>query len=160
MPDDITPPKLANLIKPEHIMVAPPCEDRDTVVKALANLLVQSGRLTKTQMNAALKLIAAREAIGSTAIGGGVAMPHARVKFIKEALIAFALLQNGTNFKPLDGAAVRYVFLILTSQDDDAGHLALLRAITRFVKSPIHLKALASSKTVQDVYAVFKDYAS
>ena len=121
--------------------------------------LVETGRITKANASAALKLVQQRESLGSTAIGGGVALPHARVGFGDAPSVAFGLLGNGTGFKPLDGAPVRYVFLILTSKDDDALHVALLRAITKFVKDPIHLKALASCKTSEEVGAVFADYA-
>jgi mannitol/fructose-specific phosphotransferase system IIA component (Ntr-type) len=158
MPAEASVPKLPALLRAENILTDLPKEDRASVVKALMGSFIESGRVTKAHSQAALAGIAEREAIGSTAIGGGVALPHARVTFATEPVAGFALLKNGTNFKPLDGAPVRYVFLILTEKDDDAEHVALLRSITKFVKDPIHLKALASCKTPEDVHGVFKDY--
>ncbi|MCC8165684.1 MAG: PTS sugar transporter subunit IIA, partial [Planctomycetes bacterium] len=100
-----------------------------------------------------------REGLGSTAIGGGVAIPHARIGFSDEPLMAFALLRDGEGFNSLDGAPVHFVFMVLTPKDDDEAHREVLRAITYFVKRPIHLKALAGCKTSADVKSVFVDYA-
>jgi len=152
-------PGLAQLLSPESIAIDLAKEERADVIKALLSSLVAAGRLTKANSTAAAKGIAEREALGSTAIGGGVALPHARVAFAKKPILALAALRAGTGFKPLDGAPVRWVFLLLTRQDEDETHVAILRAITRFVRDPIRNKALSSCRTPAEIHAVIKDYA-
>lgn len=150
---------LASLIHEENIMVDVAGEDHATVVKTLVQNMVATGLVAKNHTSTVSRLLNEREALGSTAIGGGVAIPHARISFSSEPLLAFALLKNGDGFNSLDGAPVHFVFMVLTPKDDDESHRKVLRAITYFVKQPIHLKALSGCRTPADVKSVFQDYA-
>lgn len=150
---------LATLINEENIIVDLPSENHASVVKALVQNMVSTGTVAKNHTSTVSRLLNEREALGSTAIGGGVAIPHARIGFSEEPLIAFALLKHGDGFNSLDGAPVHFVFMVLTPKDNDDVHRGVLRAITSFVKQPIHLKALSGCKTPADVKSVFLDYA-
>ncbi|MCD8138782.1 MAG: PTS sugar transporter subunit IIA [Planctomycetaceae bacterium] len=150
---------LAELIHEENILVDLPSEEHTAVVKALVQNMVSTDLVVKANTSTVSRLLNERESLGSTAIGGGVAIPHARIGFSDEPLMAFALLHDGVGFNSLDGAPVKYVFMVLTPKDDDECHRNVLRAIIYFVKQPIHLKALAGCKTAADVKSVFTDYA-
>lgn len=150
---------LAELIYEANILVDLQSEEHSAVVKALVQNMVSTDLVAKANTSTVSRLLNEREALGSTAIGGGVAIPHARIGFSDEPLMAFALLRDGVGFNSLDGAPVHFVFMVLTPKDDDDAHRAVLRAITYFVKQPIHLKALAGCKTPADVKSVFLDYA-
>ncbi len=150
---------LAELIHEENILVDLPAEDHASVVKSLVANMVSTDLVAKANTSTVSRLLNERESLGSTAIGGGVAIPHARIGFSDEPLMAFALLHDGEGFNALDGAPVKFVFMVLTPKDDDEAHREVLRAITYFVKQPIHLKALAGCKTAADVKSVFVDYA-
>jgi mannitol/fructose-specific phosphotransferase system IIA component (Ntr-type) len=150
---------LAELINEENILVALPSEEHSAVIKALVQNMVSTDLVAKNNTSTVSRLLNEREALGSTALGGGVAIPHARIGFSEEPLMAFALLKDGVGFNALDGAPVHFVFMVLTPKDDEEIHRNVLRAITYFVKQPIHLKALAGCKTPGDVKSVFVDYA-
>ena len=158
MPD--SPSKmLAELIHEENILVDLPSEDHSVVIKSLVQNMASTGLVAKANTSTVSRLLNEREALGSTAIGGGVAIPHARIGFSDEPLLAFALLKDGAGFNSLDGGSVHFVFMVLTPKDNDDAHRTMLRAITHFVKQPIHLKALSGCKTPADVKSVFQDYA-
>lgn len=158
MPD--SPSKmLAELIHEENILVDLPSEEHGAVIKSLVQNMVSTELVSKTHTSTVSRLLNERESVGSTAIGGGVAIPHARIGFSDEPLMAFALLKNGDGFNSLDGGSVHFVFMVLTPKENDNSHRAVLRAITAFVKQPIHLKALSGCKTSSDVKSVFVDYA-
>lgn len=152
-------PSLASVFCADTILIHPESANRADVVRQLMTVFVESGQITRPQATAATRLVNDRESVGSTAIGGGVALPHARVGYLDSVLGAFALLQDGEGFNALDGAPVRFVFLLLTPKDDDALHINTLKAITRFAGVPIHLKALAGCESATEVISVFKDYA-
>lgn len=152
-------PDLKTLICKEAVLIRPETEERSEVVRALLNQLVEAGRLTKAQATTGIRQINEREAVGTTAIGGGVALPHGRVRFTDEILVAYALLDQGEGFSALDGAPVNHVFLMLSPKEDDGSHIATLKAITAFAGESIHLNALTSCKTPAEVVGVFKDYA-
>lgn len=150
---------LAEMLSDENILVDLEQEDRASVVKLLVQNLVDTQQVAKSNVSALSRALNEREELGSTAIGGGVAIPHARVGFVDEPVIAFALLKNGQGFNALDGQPVQFVFMVLTPKADDEAHRKVLRGITFFVKQQIHLKALAGCKTAADVKSVFVDYA-
>ncbi|MDR1533927.1 MAG: PTS sugar transporter subunit IIA [Planctomycetota bacterium] len=158
MPDSPTK-LLAELVREENILVSLPSEERDSVVKALVQNMVSAGLVTKAQSSTISRLLNERESLGSTALGGGVAIPHARIGFSEKPLVAFALLKAGQGFNSLDGALVNFVFLTLTPKGDDGVHRAVLQAITGFVRNPVHRKALSGCQTPADVKSVFVDYA-
>lgn len=150
---------LAECILEENILVNPEAEDRASVVQALVQNMVSTDLVSKEHTDTVSRLLAEREELGSTAIGGGVAIPHARIDFSDEPLMSFALLAHGSGFKSLDGAPVKFVFMVLTPKDGEEIHRNVLRAITSFVKQPIHLKALSGCKSSAEVKSVFLDYA-
>ena len=150
---------LTELIQEANILVNLPSEDHASVVKALVQNMVATDLVAKTHASTVTRLLNEREAVGSTAIGGGVAIPHARIGFSEDPLVAFALLRDGAGFNSLDGAPVHFVFMVLTPKEDEQVHRDVLRAITYFAKKPVHLKALAGCKTAADVKSVFDDYA-
>ncbi|MCL2000820.1 MAG: PTS sugar transporter subunit IIA [Planctomycetes bacterium] len=150
---------LPELIREENILVDLPNEEQASVVKSMVQNLVATGFIAKNHTATVSRLLKEREALGSTAIGGGVAIPHARISFLNQPLLAFALLKNGAGFNSLDGAAVNFVFLVLTPKDNDDAHRAVLKAITFFVKKTTHLKALSGCRTPEDIKSVFLDYA-
>lgn len=155
-----SPPNLlATLIAEENMLVELPSEERSVVVKTMIQNLVASGRISKGHAPTVAKLVNDREALGSTAIGGGVAIPHARIPFSDDPIMAFALLKDGVGFNALDGGSVNFVFMVLTPKKDDEMHRTVLKAITSFAKKHIPLKALRGCVNASDIKSVFQDYA-
>ncbi len=150
---------MAEIISEDNIIVDLPAEDHASVTKALIQNLVSTGLISKGHASTVSRLINERESTGTTAIGGGVAIPHARIGFSEDPIIALALLKNGSGFNALDGAPVKFVFMVLTPKDDSETHRQVLRAITAFVKPAVHLKALSGCLTPADAKSVFVDYA-
>ena len=160
MPDSPTH-ILVELVREENVIVDLASEDHPAVMKAMVQNMVATGLISKGHAATVSRLLNEREALGSTAIGGGVAIPHARIGFAANPILAFALLSQGSGFKALDGAPVRFVFMVLTpnGKDNDEVHRQILKAITTFVKPTAHIKLLAGCKTPADIRSVFLDYA-
>ena len=71
-----------------------------------------------------------REALGSTGIGQGIAIPHAKSNFVKGIVCAFGSSKKGIAFDSLDGEPVYIVFLLIASQDSSGAHLKVLAKMT------------------------------
>jgi len=69
-----------------------------------------------------------REQLGSTAIGGGVAVPHCKSPYVDHPISALAIFSAGVDFDSLDGEPVRRVFLLVSPQDRPGDHMRLLEA--------------------------------
>jgi len=75
-----------------------------------------------------------REALGSTAIGQGIAIPHAKSDSVGKLVAAFGLSNKGVDFDSLDGEPAYIFFLLVAPQDSAGPHLKALARISRLLK--------------------------
>ncbi|MCK4993455.1 MAG: PTS sugar transporter subunit IIA [Candidatus Omnitrophica bacterium] len=105
---------------------------KDEVIEELIELLVKANVIKdKKKM---IKILLDREALGSTGIGQGVAIPHGKSESVKHLVAAFGISEKGVDFDSLDGEKV-YIFFLLVAPEDSAGpHLKALARISRLLK--------------------------
>lgn len=100
-----------------------------------------------------LKPLLQREALGSTGIGGGVALPHARLATVSRPYGQFALLDKSVEFGASDDKPVDVVFLLLLPADASDQQLTSLACIARRLKRPGLLDSL---RRIRDPNAIFE----
>lgn len=93
----------------------------------------------------------AREKLGSTGIGQGVALPHARIENIKKPIVLIGISQKGIDFSSLDGAPVYIIFLIISPIFQEGLHLKLLAKISRLLKDKYFLERLKELRSPQEI---------
>jgi nitrogen PTS system EIIA component len=98
--------------------------------------------------------LAAREALGSTGIGAGIALPHARLPALGQAAGFFARLERPVDFDAIDGKPVDLVLLLLSPAQDDRGHLASLAAAARRLRDREVAAALRASPDAASLWAI------
>ncbi len=126
-------------------------DERDDAIRALLHNLV-GGRLVPDDLvEAALEKIIAREELGTTAIGKGVAVPHARLEGLEKALVAFGYSSEGIEFNALDGQPVHQVFLVVAPRDHTDEYIAIMERITRLVQNPDFRRFVAQSSNAEEV---------
>lgn len=119
---------------------------KEDVLKELVDLLVTAGEIEKKDQNKLIEQLMAREALGSTAIGQGVGIPHAKSSCVSKLVASFGLSQHGVDFDSLDGEKV-YIFFLLVAPMDSAGpHLKALARISRLLKDKYFRESLKDSK--------------
>jgi PTS system nitrogen regulatory IIA component len=119
--------------------------DRDGVVAELTDALVTSGGLPAAFREEALIAVFKREALGATALGCGIAVPHARFARTRDFLGAFGVSEAGLPFAAPDGLPVHAVFLLLSPTGLSEDHLRLMGTIAQLTSSPSFVKeALAA----------------
>ncbi|RKY34524.1 MAG: PTS sugar transporter subunit IIA [Candidatus Omnitrophota bacterium] len=102
------------------------------IIAELLDLLVNAGVIRNKDV--LYKVLLEREALGSTGIGQGVAIPHAKSDGVKKLVAAFGISKEGVDFASLDGEPV-YIFFLIAAPDDCAGpHLKALARISRILK--------------------------
>ena len=107
---------------------------KEDVIRELVDLLINAGEIEKRNRNKLIDTLMARESLGSTAIGQGIAIPHAKSESIDRLIAAFGLSRKGVDFDSLDGEPV-YIFFLLVAPEDSAGpHLKALARISRLLK--------------------------
>ena len=130
---------------------------RDEVIGELLSRLVEMGRLSPEQLEPAMKAIVRREALGSTAIGRGVAVPHARVKGLDQIVIAVGLTKEGVEFNALDGEPVHAVFLVAGSEEAPDEYLAVMQKIGGLMQDSDFRRFLLRARTPGEVLELIQE---
>lgn len=107
---------------------------KEEVIKELVDLLIEAEDVEKRHRNKLIEALMARESLGSTAIGQGIAIPHAKSDSVSKLVAAFGLSKKGVDFDSLDGETVNIFFLLLAPQDSAGPHLKALARISRLLK--------------------------
>ncbi len=95
-----------------------------------------------------------REALGSTAIGQGIAIPHAKSDCMTKLVAAFGLCKKGIDFDSLDGEPAYIFFLLLAPQDSAGPHLKALARISRLLKDKYFRDSLRASVDADSVIKI------
>ncbi len=82
-----------------------------------------------------IRAIEEREELGTTAIGGGVAIPHARVEGLERLSMVVAVSPQGVPFDSLDGEPVHVIFMLLAPEDATPSYLRVLANVSRLLKN-------------------------
>jgi nitrogen PTS system EIIA component len=93
-----------------------------------------------------------RERLGSTGVGHGIAVPHARIAGLKQPFGLLVRLEHAIAYEAIDGAPVDLVFLLLMPINADAAHLAALATISRRLRDAAVAKALRNAASAKEMY--------
>jgi PTS system nitrogen regulatory IIA component len=119
---------VAKLLPPSHVAL-------DLQVSSKKRLFEQAGLLFENHHGIARSLVFdslfVRERLGSTGLGQGVAIPHGRIKGLKEALGAFFRLAQPVAFDAPDGNPVSFVFILLVPEQATERHLQILSELAQ-----------------------------
>jgi fructose-specific phosphotransferase system IIA component len=124
---------------------------KEDVINELVGSLVSAGAIEKKHKNKVVDILMAREALGSTAIGQGIAIPHGKSDATTKLVAALGVSKKGVNFDSLDGDPA-YLFFLLVAPIDSAGpHLKALARVSRLLKDKFFRDSLKNAKTNKDI---------
>ena len=109
--------------------------NKDAVLKELIAIAQQAGAFPKKSLKTVGKLLSDREAIGSTGLGNGVAVPHVKADGVAGATLVLGRCKEGLEWQAIDGRPVHIVFLLVSKSDEAEKHLACLRWISTLARS-------------------------
>lgn len=141
--------KLSGLLKEKFINLELKGKNKKQVIAELVELIANSKKVKDKK--ALFKTIINREKLGSTGIGGGVAIPHAKCKGVKDFVLVFARKNEGIDFEALDGEVTFLFFALASPEKEVGGHLKILSEISRLVKDKFiveQLKKAADKKKI------------
>lgn len=127
------------------------------VIRELVDALIEAGDVEKRHRNKLIDALMAREALGSTAIGQGIAIPHAKSDCVTKLVAAFGLSKKGVDFDSLDGELIYIFFLLLAPQDSAGPHLKALARISRLLKDRYFRDTLRACEDEKAVLKIIND---
>lgn len=120
------------------------------VITELVDALKKAGLVDDAQK--AGKVIEEREKLGSTGIGDGVAIPHGKIKGLKNILCVFGRSQKGVDFDSVDGKPVHLFFLLLAPEESASLHLKMLSRISKILREPAFRRKLTELSDMHEIY--------
>lgn len=131
---------------------------RDESIEVLVEKLRETGTITNPVEF--YQAILEREKLVSTGIGMGVALPHAKMESCPKFFIALGILSKGVNWKAIDHAPVRLVFIIGGPDDKQTEYLQILSSLTQFVKNEEIRKKLLTLNSKEAIMDLFTNKGS
>lgn len=130
-------------------------QTKQDAISELCELLKANGRITDAD---AVKVsLLEREKLGSTGIGQGIAIPHAKCAAIDRVVAALGVSKKGIDFDALDGEPVYLIFLLVAPPDSSGLHLKALARISRLLKDKFFRQALREAKSSDEIQKIIKE---
>lgn len=152
--------KLTDFISRKAIIPQLKFKDKKGVTRELVQIIKDAYGLEKLQINEVVESILEREKVGSTGLGGGVALPHAKSEYIKTEVGAFGRSIGGIDFSAVDGEPVYLIFLILSPSNEPKSHLLALQMVVRAIQQPNFCRFLKNAKGSKEIEDIFKEVES
>jgi len=134
--------------------------DKREIIETLVRVLVDAGRIAEKDVDQVVSGAMEREAIGSTGIGHGIAIPHCRTGIVDEIVCAYGRSEEGVDFDSLDGEPVHSVFLLLTPPDQKDRHLSLMKNFAGQIRKEHFCDFLKQNRTVEGLLDLLVEFES
>ena len=123
----------------------------------LEELVVPVARIAGVDRQELVRVLMERERLGSTGIGGGIGIPHGKLKNLDSLVLGFGLSRNGVDFESIDKKAT-YIFFILIAPENSTGlHLKLLARISRILKNDPFKQRLMNATDGDEIYNIIME---
>ena len=141
---------LANILPRENVLLDVEASDKPGLFEQIAAMLQQDGVLSREMV---LESLLAREAVGSTGLGRGVAVPHGRVKGLKSAMAAFVRMKESIPFDSPDQEPVKVMIVVLIPDNVTQQHLEILSEIAELFSSEEFRTMLVTESDAATIHA-------
>ena len=142
--------KIPDLLSPTDVMIDVRISSKPLLLQELAAKAAVSAGLAIGQV---APYLLKREELGSTGIGKGIAIPHARLPDLERPCGLLARLKQGIEFDAIDGQAVDIVFVLLLPAAVENEAIAALALVARTLRSAENLARLRGAKNASELYA-------
>ena len=149
--------KIQDLLRKDVMLLDLQATEKTAVIEEMIKSLVDHGYVT--DFETFKEGILAREALTSTGLGEGIAMPHSKNSAVKEATVLFAKSNKGVDYESLDGQPTDLFFMIAAPEGANNTHLAALAELSQYLMKDGFADKLRKVSSPDEVIALF-DQAS
>ncbi len=147
---------VAEVLKRERIAENLSAKTKEEALAKLTDLLFESGALS--DKDAFLKDVLDREAVSTTGIGNGIAIPHGKSANVKETTVAIGRLENEVEWESVDDKPVKLIVLLAVNEEDKTGvHVKLLSGMARKLAAEQTCKRLLDAKDADEIINIFSE---
>lgn len=145
---------VSDYIKKDTIELNLKSKNKNSVIKEMYENLKKTGLVLNEEQ--ALKDLYAREEMGTTGIGRGVALPHAKTDAVSELVLTIGICKDGIEYSSIDDSKVTILFMFLCPQENTQEYLKVLARISRFIRNDEFRESLLNAKTSEEIIEIIK----
>jgi len=145
--------KITDILKKNMILSDLQAPDKPGILRELASVAAPAAGLPADRI---LNVLMERERIGSTGLGGGIGIPHGKMKELRKPVVCLGLSRRGVAFESVDGLPTHIFFLLLTPENSAGLNLTLLAQISRMLKNDPFKEILLNASDRDEIYAIIE----
>lgn len=143
--------KISDILKIDAIIADLKAKNKPEVIRELSGAVAP---VAGAEAQDVAVVLLERENLGSTGIGGGIAIPHGKLDTVKSIAVGFGRSIKGIEFDSLDNRPVHLFFLLLTPEHSTGGHLKVLAQISKRLKMDQFKERLLSAGSTEQIHQV------
>ena len=152
--------KISEILSENHVIPILDADDKCAALSQMVDCICTDLNGTAQGASEVLHALLERERLGSTGVGEGVAIPHAKINGLKDLVACLARAPSGVEFDAIDKEPVRLIFALLVPENSAGAHLKALARISRLLKNgPFRSRVLEYTEQKQIYSAVVEEDA-
>jgi nitrogen PTS system EIIA component len=146
--------KIMDILVRDAVILDVAADAKDSLLAEMARALAKS--VPSLQADRLLEVLLEREALQSTGIGEGVAIPHGKMPGLDHLVASFARSRKGLDFESIDGQPTQLFFLLVVPEHSGGAHLKALARISRFFRDSGFRQKLVQARSLDEVFAAIE----
>ncbi len=147
--------RILDVLKESAILINLLSEEK---IGVLNELIVPVAPIVRVAEIDIFNVLMERERLGSTGIGGGVGIPHCKLKGLQDTIMGFGLSRKGVDFESIDGELTYVFFLLITPEEAADTHLKLLARLSRLLSKEYFKDAILTIEDNQELIRLIKEH--
>jgi len=143
---------ISEILSPNCVLPDMDCHSKKDALDTLAKTIANSDN--ETSQTEVFECLIARERLGSTGLGNGIAIPHGRLKNGKKTIAAFIQLDNAIDYDAVDKAPVDLLFALIVPEDSTEEHLQTLATLAEMFSDETTLRKLRQTNSSEEMYSI------
>jgi PTS system nitrogen regulatory IIA component len=146
--------KITDVLSQESILADLQAQNKKGIIEELGAPVAGIAGVNQEDL---VRVLMERERLGSTGIGGGIGIPHGKMKDLESLVLGFGLSRKGVDFESIDNQPTHIFFLLLTPENSTGLHLKLLARISRILKNDPFKERLMNATDGDEIYTIIKE---
>ncbi|MDF1593096.1 MAG: PTS sugar transporter subunit IIA [Desulfobacterales bacterium] len=146
--------KILDVLQKEAILPDLTSRDKKGVIEELVSPVT---RIADVNQEDLVRVLMDRERLGSTGIGGGIGIPHGKLRGLESLIVSFGLSRKGVDFESMDGRPTHIFFLLITPENSTGLHLKLLARISKILKNDLFKAKLLKAADRDEIFDAIKE---
>ena len=146
--------KVGQYLGPNQVRTGFEAKGKPEAIRLLLRMMTDAGMLAAEKVPEVTQAILEREALTSTGLGYGLALPHTRTDLVGKIQAVFARSEKGVEFESLDGNPVRFLFLVLAPWRRTEEYLKLVSSISSLMKNENVRRRLLEARSKDEILRI------